>query len=62
MSSKIKILILGIGQSNFLNQLYGEILKRSNDFNFNIDVLTHLPNDDHNQNTSVFHDVDSLKF
>lgn len=60
MSSKIKILILGIGQSNFLNQLYGEILKRSNDFNFNIDVLTHLPNDDHNQNTSVFQE--SLNF
>lgn len=55
--SKINILILGIGQSNFLNQLYGEILKRTDFFNFNIDILTHLPNDHHNQNNKVFQEI-----
>lgn len=35
--SKIKILILGIGQSNFLNQLYGGIQKETEKFQFSID-------------------------
>ena len=58
--SKKNILVLGIGQSNFLNQLYGEILKRNDNFNINIDVLTHLPNDQHNQASSIFQE--SLNF
>lgn len=36
MSKKTKILILGIGQSNFLNQLYTGILNNSNEFEFYI--------------------------
>lgn len=36
MNKKLKILILGIGQSNFLNQLYSEILNRSDTFEFSI--------------------------
>jgi len=54
---KSKILILGIGQSNFLNQLYGEILKENDSYDFNIDTLTHLPNDKHNRSNEVFQEV-----
>lgn len=36
MMKKIKILILGIGQSNFLNQLYTGILENSDQFEFYI--------------------------
>lgn len=36
MTKKIKILILGIGQSNFLNQLYSEILNDTDEFEFYI--------------------------
>jgi hypothetical protein len=34
MQEKVKILILGIGQSNFLNQLYGDIKKKDKEFIF----------------------------
>lgn len=34
MSEKIKVLILGNSQSNFLNQLYSQIKKRDNSFDF----------------------------
>ncbi len=44
MSNTIKILILGIGQSNFLNQLYGEINKKDNDLKFFIDNYFDLSN------------------
>lgn len=37
MNNKIKILILGISQSNFLNQLYGEILKKTDRYTISID-------------------------
>lgn len=37
MNNKIKILILGISQSNFLNQLYGEILKKTDRYAISID-------------------------
>lgn len=36
MKKKTKILILGIGQSNFLNQLYSEILNETDEFEFYI--------------------------
>ncbi|WP_396179431.1 hypothetical protein [Flavobacterium sp.] len=60
MENKTNVLVLGIGQSNFLNALYGEILKRDNTFNFSIDVLAHLPNDNHNETNTVF--TESLNF
>lgn len=44
MSNKIKILILGIGQSNFLNQLYGEIIKKDDNLKFYIDNYSDLSN------------------
>lgn len=52
--NKKSMLVLGIGQSNFLNQLYGEILKINNTFSFHIDNCTHLPNDKYNENNNVF--------
>jgi glycosyltransferase involved in cell wall biosynthesis len=52
--TKIKVLVLGIGQSNFLNQLYGEILKINTNFSFHIDNSTHLPNDNYNETNNVF--------
>lgn len=52
--NKKKILVLGIGQSNFLNQLYGEILKINSGFSFHIDICTHLPNDKHNESNNIF--------
>lgn len=58
---QIKVLVLGIGQSNFLNALYGEILKRDASFNFDIDVLNHLPNDEHNECATVFSESLHLK-
>lgn len=44
MRNKIKILILGIGQSNFLNQLYGEISKKNDNFKFFINNYFDLSN------------------
>jgi len=35
--NKKKILVLGIGQSNFLNQLYGDVLLKDNQYIFDID-------------------------
>lgn len=58
--SKKNILVLGLGQSNFLNQLYGEILERNCSFNFIIDILTHLPNDKNNKAKVFFEE--SLNF
>lgn len=37
ISEKIKILVLGIGQSNFLDQLYGGVAKETDRFKFSID-------------------------
>lgn len=54
IAKKTNVLVLGIGQSNFLNALYGEILKRNSIFIFDIDILKHLPNDDYNESSSVF--------
>lgn len=54
MEIKTNVLVLGIGQSNFLNALYGEILKRDATFSFDIDFLKHLPNDNYNESASVF--------
>ncbi len=54
---KIKVLVLGIGQSNFLNALYGEILKRDNCFDFKIDSLKHLPNDSYNEIATIFSEI-----
>lgn len=58
--NKTNVLVLGIGQSNFLNALYGEIVKRDDTFNFDIDVLNHLPNDNHNETNAVF--TENLNF
>ncbi|RKS45128.1 hypothetical protein BC962_2804 [Gillisia mitskevichiae] len=44
MNNEIKILILGIGQSNFLNQLYGEIIKKDDNLKFSIDKYSDLSN------------------
>lgn len=44
MRKRTKILILGIGQSNFLNQLYSEILKEDENFAFSIDQYFELKN------------------
>ncbi len=40
----MKVLILGLGQSNFLNQLYGGITRKSNDFDFHLDGYYDLSN------------------
>jgi glycosyltransferase involved in cell wall biosynthesis len=37
MNGKKKILVLGIGQSNFLNQLYGDVLLKDNQFSVDVD-------------------------
>lgn len=62
IGAKIKILVLGIGQSNFLNALYGAIIMRDNSFDFKIDVLSHLPNDSHNQSIDIFSERFNFNF
>ncbi len=42
MPDKTKILILGIGQSNFLNQLYGGLIKETGKFEFSINNYREL--------------------
>ena len=37
MNGKKKILVLGIGQSNFLNQLYGDVLLKDHQYSVDVD-------------------------
>lgn len=54
MRIKNKILVLGIGQSNFLNQLYGEILKEDNNFEIDIDGYSNLSKITESNTSSIY--------
>lgn len=54
MKHKMKILILGIGQSNFLNPLYGEILKRYPTFEFFIDTYYDLDKEKNKSKPEIY--------
>jgi hypothetical protein len=57
MSHKIKILSLGFSQSNFLIQLYSEILKIDNRFLFDVDGFFELSDNKIEQNNHVFNEM-----
>ena len=40
--TKTRVLILGIGQSNFLDSLYGNVLKQNSSFEFTISNYNNL--------------------
>lgn len=61
MKSKIKILILGIGQSNFLNQLYGEVLERYDNFDFYLDSYFDISKGKVSSKLSIYSNIFNFK-
>jgi hypothetical protein len=58
---KTKILILGIGQSNFLDQLYGDILQYNKNFNFSIDGYVNIPKGKVKSHSNLYKDFYDFK-
>lgn len=50
----MKILVLGIGQSNFLNQLYGSIKEMKSEYDFYLDKFNDISNGKSKQDSQVF--------
>lgn len=61
MAGKIKVLILGIGQSNFLDQLYGDILEKDDGFIFHIDSYRDITNQGRKADNRIYEKVISLR-